>query len=57
VTTTAGCGRFVTESAHGVRPTSVIVAPEGGGQEFPSLGRGYAVDRARTDVFGIGSAR
>jgi hypothetical protein len=33
----AMCGRFVTESAHRVRPSRGIVAPEGGGQKVPTL--------------------
>jgi len=40
VTRRATCGRFVTESAHRVRPSRGIVAPEGGGQKVPTLGGG-----------------
>jgi hypothetical protein len=36
----AECGRVVTESAHAVRPTGGIVAPEGSGQNVPTLGGG-----------------
>ena len=42
MTETALCGRFGTESAHGVRPSGGIVAPEGGGQRIPTLGGGNA---------------
>ena len=38
MTPAASCRRFVTESAHRVRPAAGIVAPEGGGQEVPTLG-------------------
>jgi hypothetical protein len=33
-------GRFVTETAHAVRPSSGNVAPEGGGESSPTLGGG-----------------
>jgi hypothetical protein len=42
------CGRFDTESAHGVRPSGGIVDPEGGGQKVPTLGGGYVERLART---------
>ena len=40
MTPAASCRRFVTESAHRVRPAAGIVAPEGGGQKVPTLGGG-----------------
>ena len=40
MTPRATCERFVTESAHHVRPSRGIVAPEGGGQKVPTLGGG-----------------
>jgi len=48
VTRKATCGRFVTESAHRVRPSRVIVAPEGGGQKVPTLGGGKVPSLAGT---------
>jgi len=48
VTRKATCGRFVTESAHRVRPSRVIVAPEGGGQKVPTLGGGKVPGLAGT---------
>jgi hypothetical protein len=42
------CGRFVTKSAHGVRPSGGIVTPEGGGQKVPTLGGGYVQGLAGT---------
>jgi hypothetical protein len=57
MTTTASCGRLVTESAHRVRPTGGIVAPEGGGQVVPTLGGGYGVGLAQRHTAGKGPAR
>jgi hypothetical protein len=54
MTPTAGCERFVTESAHGVRPAAGIVAPEGGGQEAPTLGGGCGLRTGQTALAGKG---
>jgi hypothetical protein len=51
MTGTVGCGLFATESAHGVRQRSGIVASEGGGQRVPTLGGG-----ASRRVAGSGTA-
>jgi hypothetical protein len=56
VTGTATCGRFVTQSAHGVRSSAAIVAPEGGGQKVPTLGGGCPLDEAKGDKFETGVA-
>jgi len=54
MTPAASCRRFVTESAHRVRPAAGIVAPEGGGQEVPTLGGGYGVATGQTALAGKG---
>jgi hypothetical protein len=50
MTRTATCGRLVTESAHGVRRTAAIVAPEGGGHAIPTLGGGCLLDEAKGNL-------
>ena len=54
MTPAASCRRFVTESAHRVRPAAGIVAPERGGQEVPTLGGGYGVASPQTELAGKG---
>jgi hypothetical protein len=50
-------GRFVTESAHGVRRRGGIVASEGGGQRVPTLGGGVSPSVAEGVTAEKGSPR